>query len=289
MDGLGATAHCRIRATTLHIDDLVHHRVSRDLAIWLVLLGVAAVAASWVVFSIHVDAREARRVALLELQAQLDSGERVERWAPAATRHWWDYYRPTHGVLAATDRRLIFVGVAPRRYPEPGARPDYEVRAFPYDTVFDLSITHAELGLTPALLVRQGEATARFTIPRAQRPRLVAVADAARRHDFAVRERLRRERRYRDSLAALPPIRTYYHVRRGDALDAIARRYGTTAEVLRTLNDLPGDRIVVGQQLLVRVAPVPVTPCPPAICDVSAMSAGEIAPETARTKDRRAP
>ncbi len=289
MDG---PAHRRSAGPTLPrhlIDDLVSHRVSRDLGVWLILLGVAASVAGWVVFSVRVDAPEAQRLGLVELRARLDSGERVERWTPAATRHWWDYYRPTHGVLAATDRRLIFVGVAPRRHPERESPPDFEVRGFPYDTAFDLALAHITFGLTPGLEVRQGGASAQFAVPRVERRRLAEVAETARRHDLAIRERVRLERRFRDSLAALPPLRTFYRVRRGDALDAIARRYGTTAQVLRTLNDLPGDRIVTGQQLLVRVAPVPITPCPPELCNVNAISAGEIAPETTRTRDHRAP
>ncbi|MCD6489838.1 MAG: LysM peptidoglycan-binding domain-containing protein, partial [Thermodesulfobacterium sp.] len=45
----------------------------------------------------------------------------------------------------------------------------------------------------------------------------------------------------------------YYRVRRGDTLERIARRYGTTVSQLRKWNGLRSDRIYVGQRLKVGV------------------------------------
>jgi LysM repeat protein len=45
------------------------------------------------------------------------------------------------------------------------------------------------------------------------------------------------------------PQLTSYVVRNGDALIRIARRHGTTVKALRAVNDLKGDRIVIGQKL----------------------------------------
>ncbi|MBO8143951.1 MAG: N-acetylmuramoyl-L-alanine amidase [Thermodesulfobacterium sp.] len=45
----------------------------------------------------------------------------------------------------------------------------------------------------------------------------------------------------------------YYRVRRGDTLGEIARRYGTTVSQLRRWNGLRGDRIYVGQRLIVGI------------------------------------
>jgi len=45
----------------------------------------------------------------------------------------------------------------------------------------------------------------------------------------------------------------YYRVRRGDTLGEIARRYGTTVSQLRKWNGLRGDRIYVGQKLIVGI------------------------------------
>ena len=48
-----------------------------------------------------------------------------------------------------------------------------------------------------------------------------------------------------------PPRRTWYRVRRGDSLSVIAHRFGTSVRQLKTLNDLSGSLIRVGQRLRV--------------------------------------
>jgi LysM repeat protein len=42
-----------------------------------------------------------------------------------------------------------------------------------------------------------------------------------------------------------------YRVKAGDSLEKIARKYGTSAETIRKLNNLPNDKIVIGQELKV--------------------------------------
>lgn len=42
-----------------------------------------------------------------------------------------------------------------------------------------------------------------------------------------------------------------YEIRSGDTLGTIARRFDTDVEALRSINDLPGDRIIAGDELLV--------------------------------------
>ena len=44
----------------------------------------------------------------------------------------------------------------------------------------------------------------------------------------------------------------YYKVRRGDALSSIAARWNTTTDRLREWNNISGNKIRVGQTLLVR-------------------------------------
>jgi len=48
-----------------------------------------------------------------------------------------------------------------------------------------------------------------------------------------------------------PPRRTWYRVRRGDSLSVIAHRFGTSVRQLKSLNDLSGSLIRVGQRLRV--------------------------------------
>jgi LysM domain len=224
------------------------------------------------------DAGRAHRLATQELRARLDSGEVVQRTAFVTQRHWWDYFRATHGVLASTDRRVLFVGVTPDLNTSPDDPPVFDVRSFPYDTL--MAVASADVRFSPGRGVRiaAGGRAETFGVAPGEERRLMALARDAWRHDLALRERLRREQRYRDSLAALPPIREYYRVQRGDALDAIARRYGTTSDALRSMNNLEGDRIKAGQELLVKVSPHPITPCPPEICEVAVSAAGEVEP-----------
>lgn len=65
----------------------------------------------------------------------------------------------------------------------------------------------------------------------------------------------RKASRFREEIASLDPDSRVswdtYKVSSGDNLGAIARRHGTTASVLREVNDLDGDMIRVGQQLLI--------------------------------------
>jgi membrane-bound lytic murein transglycosylase D len=44
----------------------------------------------------------------------------------------------------------------------------------------------------------------------------------------------------------------YYKVKRGDALFSIARKFDTTPEQIQQWNKLEGDRVKIGQRLLVK-------------------------------------
>jgi LysM repeat protein len=53
------------------------------------------------------------------------------------------------------------------------------------------------------------------------------------------------------AISPAPSQAKSYRVIAGDSLEKIARKYGTTAEILRKLNNLSNDKIVVGQNLKV--------------------------------------
>ncbi|MET0067838.1 MAG: LysM peptidoglycan-binding domain-containing protein [Candidatus Thiodiazotropha sp.] len=67
-----------------------------------------------------------------------------------------------------------------------------------------------------------------------------------------------REARFSQQLAALPAEKrlswTRYKIKSGDALSTIARRFGTTTELLRDVNKLSSNRIRAGRHLLIPVA-----------------------------------
>jgi membrane-bound lytic murein transglycosylase D len=55
-------------------------------------------------------------------------------------------------------------------------------------------------------------------------------------------------------VAALINEPIYYTVKRGDALFSIARKFDTTPEQIQQWNQLQGDRVKIGQRLLVKPA-----------------------------------
>jgi membrane-bound lytic murein transglycosylase D len=72
----------------------------------------------------------------------------------------------------------------------------------------------------------------------------------------AVHEKQRRdaaaERKLLAAVDALIKAPLYYIVRRGDALFSISRKFDTTPDSLRKWNQLEGDRVKIGQRLLVK-------------------------------------
>jgi hypothetical protein len=228
------------------------------------------------VFSMNFrDGANATQLAAQELQRRLQPGERVIGEVAALQRHWYDVYRATYGVLAATDRRVIFAGVVPELYAQPDGPRVFDVQSFPFDSTFGIAPTTIALGARGALVESAGR-TRRFTSADDDRASLSVVIAAARHRATTLAEARQRERAYYDSIAALPPIREYHRVTRGDALESIARHYETTPESIRGLNRLAGDRIYVGETLLVRESPRPVPPCPATICGVVESSEGAV-------------
>jgi hypothetical protein len=210
------------------------------------------------------DGAHATQLAAVELQRRLEPGERLMSQVSVLQRRWSDAYRATYGVLAATDRRILFVGVVPELYAAPDGPRIFDVQAFGYDTTFAIAPAVVPLSVRGAI-VASGVRARRFGVASAG-PALAALIAAASGRALTLAEMHRRERAFHDSIAALPPLREYHRVERGEAIDLIARRYETTADRIRTLNQLLSDRIVVGQTLIVRESPRPIPPCPPSVC-----------------------
>ena len=233
-----------------------------------------------VLIAFYTNARDrssAQAVAAREVVNHLDSGERVLQSVPASQRHWYDFCRATWGVLAATTRGVMFVGVVPELYSAESSPRVFDVAFFPYDSVF--SIQAGGVALDRHATVTTAEGSRRFAVPGARRDTtLAALVAAARNRNSLILLARRREKQFYDSVAALPPLREYYRVRRGDAIDLIARRFSTTAARLRELNHLPGDRIVAGEDLLISETRPPTPSCPATICGVLEANGGEVVP-----------
>jgi LysM repeat protein len=218
--------------------------------VFLALLGFG-----YFFFMRHVDAPKAWAAADRELQGgMLHFGEKVERRARVFVRRPTDYYRGANGMLYATNDRLIFIGIAPGSKLESEDAPPVVVsQEFPNDTL---------LQMNPGRLYFLTAHGVRVSHPGVVPGKFAALGDQAAALDSLVgyvnaihqtqRRQAAAERRLRQSVAALIKEPIYYTVRRGDALFSIARRFETTPEQIQKWNQLEGDRVKIGQRLLVK-------------------------------------
>lgn len=218
------------------------------------LLIVAGVLALATVLSPIGARRAAREVANAELAAELDPGEHVLARSYVSQRNWWDNFRESFGVLAATDRRLLFVGVPPAPWVRGSGRdgpPELRAQSFPYDAPFTADTRRLLLGMVPGVVVRTTAGDVPFLVPRGERQHARDIERVVERALVARTEAAERDQLSR--VAPPPPAAVYgtHRVSPGEAVTTIARRYRTTPDVIRQLNRLPNDRIRIGQRLRV--------------------------------------
>lgn len=194
--------------------------------------------------------REAERA----LASAIAPGERMLVGTRVVRRHWGDHLRATHGVLVATDRRLLYVGILPPPLlSEVDGPPLVERLTFPYDTLLAVDVGSGLVRRGHGVVVRHGERKATFAIAPAARARAESIAAIAARARDAQRTRAERERFLQDSIAALPAPPPLLHVvQRGETIIGLAARYGFTPEELMERNGLTTDRLRAGQVLTVR-------------------------------------
>ncbi len=231
----------------------------------LVVVGLAVF--GYAVFMRHVDARGAWSAAARELNGgMLHYGERVEVFAKAFKRRPTDYYRASNGLLVATSERVIFIGIAPSdkldNVDAPATILQYE---FPTDTM--LTLKKKRLYFLTAAGVRiahPNSASQDFAASPGDEESLKKVVDHVRRRLDALRVEAIRERRIRDGIAALIDQQITYVVRRGDAISSIASKFDTTPEKIREWNNIVGDRVRIGETLIVKAKGPRQAPEPPA-------------------------
>ena len=219
-----------------------------SMAVTLLLAGIGIV-----LFMHRGDADGSARIANRELELMLERGETVDWRAPVMSRHWWHYFRVTHGVLAATNRRLLYVGVPPEEILPREQEPQMlEESSFPYDRPIEIFRGRVFLGTLTGVVIRSPDQTRTFGVASVERPRLDSVLSLMRRQQRVIRENDEAERQKALS-AALAVRRPVYHVvARGEALELIARQYNVTVEQLTEWNELPSPKIRIGQFLLVK-------------------------------------
>jgi len=223
------------------------------LGLVVVLLGLLLF--GYFFFMRHVDAPKAWTAADRELQGgMLQYGEKVERRAKVFMRRPSDYYRGANGILYATNNRLIFIGVAPgSKFENADAPPIILSQEFPNDTLLDLRGTRLYFLTAHGVRVAHpGVPSSQFAASSGEEAALDSLADYVNSIHAAQRRDAAEEKRLRQAVDALIKQPLYYTVRRGDALFSIARKFAATPEQIQQWNNLAGDRVKIGQRLLVK-------------------------------------
>lgn len=228
-------------------------RVALRVSVWGIALALVLAMIGALLFIHRGDAEGSARVANREVELMLERGEAIDWRTPVIARHWWNYFRVTHGVLAATTRRLVYVGVPPEamlpREPEPQL---LEQSAFPYDRPIDIWRGKVFLGTVNGIIVRAPEQMRTFGVVSSERPRLDSVLANMRRRQAAIRDAAERERQDALALAEQSRRPIFHVVQRGEALELLARQYQVSVEQLQEWNNLVDPRIRIGQSLLVK-------------------------------------
>ena len=218
------------------------------------LLAIGGLAVAAFTFLLHRgDPEGAARIANAEIEASLERDEVVLERVAVSQRYWWDYYRQTHGVLAATDRRLLYVGVPP----EPLLRgvdgpPELLQAGFPYTRLVAIDSGRVFLGTARGVTFAGPTSHETFAVSEHELPRLKELLSIAGTKLDTLRMVADAERRATDAAAAAARRPIYHLVQRGEVLEIIARRYGVTVDSLRVWNSMADSRIRIGTRLLVR-------------------------------------
>lgn len=224
------------------------------------LIGLAAVIVGlmifgYAVFMRHVDARGAWQAAARELNGgMLQYGERVETFAKAFKRRPTDYYRASNGLLVATNERVLFVGIAPTDKLENEDAPATVLQfEFPNDTLLTLKKRRLYLLTASGVRIEHPKSGAEeFAASPGDEESLKKLVELVNRRLDAQRVEAIRERRIRAGIQALIDQPITYVVRRGDAISSIATRFDTTPENIRKWNNIIGDRVRIGETLIVK-------------------------------------
>ena len=257
--------------------------------IWLKYLVISvalAVVLSLAQIALHAyraDPRDARAFAERELRLTvLRPNERVAASVSVWQRPLIDYFRATRGILVVTEAppdtahpvggRLIYLGLQPRDPLSPSdAPPTFDQREWPIDTLVRVEPTRTFFYVAHALMVaapREPQLVLGFPAGAAADAEAVRSTVARKYATLRAIGWQRREELRARNRARLAQVyegrRAWYHtVKRGEALSTVASMYGATPDQVRLWNNLVGDRIKVGQTLLVKPwtrAPMPFPP-----------------------------
>jgi hypothetical protein len=249
-----------------------HYPIWLKYLAWVVGLAILVTAAQIAYHAVRSDPRDATLYATRQLRfSVMRPDERTVVSVKVSQRPAIDYFRATRGILVLTAApgdslrpfggRLNYLGLQPRDpLSPPDAPPTFDEREWPVDTSVVVAPTRTFMLLARALKISAPtEASLTVAVSGATQSSVDSLlAQLKWRYDslrVVGRER-REERRARDR-ARLAAIyngrREWYHtVRRGDALASIAKTFNTTPDSLRKWNQVEGNRIRIGEKLLVK-------------------------------------
>ena len=249
-----------------------HYPIWLKYLAWCVGLAVLVTAAQIAYHAAREDPRDARLYSMRQLELSvMHPDEQLRSTVDVSQRPAIDYFRATRGILVLTAApgdsarpvggRLIYLGLQPRDpLSPPDAPPTFDQREWPIDTLVQVEPTRTFFQLSRALQIvashESGLTLAVSNTATSDAERL--QAELARTYaDLRVVGRERRDARRARDRARLAAIgegrRAWYHtVQRGEALASVARMFNTTPDQLRALNAIVGDRIRIGQVLMVK-------------------------------------
>ncbi|MEO8560577.1 MAG: LysM peptidoglycan-binding domain-containing protein [bacterium] len=220
----------------------------------------------------RADPRDSRVFAERELQLTvLRPNERVVASVSVWQRPLIDYFRATRGIMVVTDAapdtsrpvggRILYLGLQPRDpLSPPDAPPTFDQREWPIDTLVSVRPTRTFFYVARALAIaapREPRLVVGFPAGAASDADAVRAAIAKKYAALRLvgwhRREVKRERERERLTQQFEGRRAWYHtVKRGEALSSVATLYGATSDQLRAWNNLTGDRIRIGQTLLVK-------------------------------------
>lgn len=241
-------------------------------AVSLIALAAVLTVVQIAYHALRSDPRDAKAFAERELRlSALRPNERVVATVNVWQRPAIDYYRATRGLFVLTDApgdsakpiggRLLYIGLQPRDPLSPvDAPPTFDERDWPVDTLVTVVPRRTFFFLSPGIAISAPrESRVSLGLPSAEAAKWAALQSALQKKYAALRavgwqRREWRRARARDSVATVAAQRrAWYHtVRRGEALASVAKMFNTTPEQIRALNGIEGDRIRIGQTLMVK-------------------------------------
>jgi hypothetical protein len=232
----------------------VNARRAGFVVLWVLAILGAREAIGYGLFLAHQAPERVPAVVSQHLMDELRStGERATFVVPVSHSVWWSP-RAVPGLLAATDRRIIVVGLVPTLAPPPPSEGEVaptELRSYWLDSLA-LAASHSVVTGLPSVTLRAGRTRQRYSVSPRDRERADSLVDAVNRWQTAQREANARTVRLQEEAAELARQPVYHRIARGEALATIARQYSVPVDTLRAWNHLDNTRIRVGDSLLVK-------------------------------------